>query len=75
MYTWFIVLRLSQIKKSGAADRRTDGQTDGNGRPITSHSRGHERSRKHKSRESANGLDYNTVLRLRSGSKKVIFEI
>ena len=36
--------------------------TDGNGRPISSYSRNHERSRKRKIRHSANGLDYNTSL-------------
>ena len=44
----------------GRTDRETDRQTDGNGRPISSYSRGHERSKKCKSRESADGLYYNT---------------
>ena len=38
-------------------DRR---QTNRNRRAPLSYSRGHERSKKHKSRESADGLDYNT---------------
>ena len=54
----------SSTKKIGTVDRRidrqTDRQTDGNGRPISSYSRGDERSRKRKSRESADGLYYNT---------------
>ena len=41
-------------------DRQTNKQTDGNGRSISSYSRDHERSRKSKSRESIDGLDYNT---------------
>ena len=35
-------------------------QTDGNGKPISSYSRGHEKSRKRKSRESTDGPDCNT---------------
>ena len=38
------------------ADGRTNEQTDGNERSIFSCSRGRERSRKRKSRESADGL-------------------
>ena len=48
-------------KKFGRqTDGQTDRQIDGNGKPISSYSRGHERSRKRKSRESADGLDCNT---------------
>ena len=36
--------------------RQTDGQTDGNGRPISLYCRGHERSKKRIRRESADGL-------------------
>ena len=49
-------VRQKKHKKSGTANRRTDG----NGRPIASYSRGLERSRKRKSGESADRLDYNT---------------
>ena len=52
-------------KKIGTADKRTDRQTDRQtetGDPFlrTLYSRGHERSKKCKSRESADGLHYNT---------------
>ena len=43
-------------------DKQTDRQADGNEKHISSYSRGHERLRKHKSRESPDGLDYNTSL-------------
>ena len=46
-------------------DRQTDGQTDGNGRLICSYSKGHKRSRKHKSRESADGLGYAREVKMR----------
>ena len=45
-------------KKIGTAGRRTDG----NGEPISSYSRGHEKSRKCKSRQSTDGFDYNYIL-------------
>ena len=50
------IIYLTKIRDS----RQTDRQTDGNGRPIPSYCRGHERSRKPKRRESVDGLDYST---------------
>mgnify|MGYP005988455061 FL=1 len=46
-------------KKIGTADRRTDRQIDGNGRPISLYFSGLERLRKCKSRESADFLIIN----------------
>ena len=37
-------------------------QTDGNGRPLFSYSRGHDTSKKYESGNSADGLDYYTSL-------------
>ena len=46
----------------GRADGRTDRQTDGNGRPIFSYSRGHDLWRKYESSQSPHELDNNTSL-------------
>ena len=51
---------LSNTNPGRQTDGHTDGQTDGNGRPISSYCRGHERSRKRKSSDLVDGLDYNT---------------
>ena len=44
---------------------------DGNGRPISSYSRGHVRSRKRKSRESVDGLAYNTKMKATESRKYI----
>ena len=54
------IICLIKIRSNGR--QMTDRQTDGNGRPISSYSRGLERSRKYKSRQSADEFDYNTSL-------------
>ena len=57
-------------------DRRRDGETDRqtnrNERPISSYCRGHEKSRKHKSRESVDGLDYHTSFAYTWKMKQII---
>ena len=50
-------------------DRRTDGQTDGNGRPISSSSRAHERPRKRKSRESVSNKSKSRKVKKRKTDK------
>ena len=63
---------LTKKKKFGrTADRPTDRQADGNWRPISSYSGDHERSIKHKTKESADGLDYNHSLAYAQEVKKV----
>ena len=49
------IICLIKIQTDGrqSADRQTDRQTDGNRRPISSYSKGHKRSEKHKSRSMA----------------------
>ena len=58
-----------RMKKSVTTD------TYGNRRSIFSYSRDHERSRKRKSREPADGLDYNTFFAYAQEVKRFVFEI
>ena len=44
-------------------------QMEGNGRPIFSYSTGHKTSRKHKSNQSLDGVDYKCKLEKKNGLK------
>ena len=60
-HSWRILTEESLYKnKKKWDDRQTDREKETGELYISSYSRGHERSRKCKSRESADGLDYNT---------------
>ena len=57
-----VVSEIICLIKIRADGRQTDRQTYGNGGPVSLYPRGYERSKKRKSRESVDGLDYNIRL-------------